>query len=84
MIRRKKIEDFFQLAKIFPDLQFNVIGNKKYIKISRKKITLTNAWGTKDEDKVNALIDLPKNIVFHGRLNREDLTEKLNEMDKNY
>ena len=32
-IRRKNIEDFLRLAQIFPNLNFHVIGNKKYINI---------------------------------------------------
>lgn len=79
LIRRKNIEDFFEIARIFPDLSFHVIGNKKYVRISKKKVKFKNVFTKKYYNKES--LDLHDNIVFHGRLNHKDMSEKLNEMD---
>ena len=80
LIRRKKIEEFFKLAKIFPNLNFHIIGNKKYLKISKKrKKNLQDQWENRN-DKNNTL-ELLDNIILHGKINREELPEKLKDID---
>ena len=80
LIRRKKIEEFFRLANIFPNLNFHVIGNKKYLKISKKRtVNLKDKWKNKGDK--NAKIEFSDNIILHGKINREDLPEKLKEID---
>ena len=80
LIRRKNIEEFFRLAKIFPNLNFHVIGNKKYLQISKKrKKNLKDQWENKSDK--NKELEFLDNIILHGKINREDLPEKLKEVD---
>ena len=80
LIRRKKVEELFLLAKLFPKLNFHIIGNKKYINVrrSRRKIELDDAWRNKDND---ASIEVSDNINFHGKLDHEGLAKVLRSMD---
>ena len=78
--RNKRIKEFFKLANIFLNLNFHVIGNKKYIKISKKRrANLKDKW--KNKGNKNEKIEFSDNIILHGKINREDLPEKLKEID---
>ena len=80
LIRRKNIEEFFKLANIFPNLNFHIIGNKKYVKISKKRrVNRKDKWRNKGDK--NEKIEFSDNIILHGHTNREDLPEKLKEID---
>lgn len=62
---RKKIDEYFQLAKIFPNLQFHIVGSG----IGKKGI----------DEKVN--IYKVKNIFYHGLLSPDNLRNLLEEID---
>ena len=80
LIRRKNIEEFFRLAHIFPNLQFHVIGNKKYLKITKKrKKNLQDQWENKIDK--NKFLEISDNIVLHGKVKREELSDILKEID---
>ena len=80
LIRRKNIEEFFRLANLFPNLRFHIIGNKKYLKISKKrKKNLKDQWENQiDKNKSLEILD---NIILHGKVNRQNLPEVLKEID---
>jgi len=75
LIRRKGVEDFFKLANIFPNLNFHIIGN-----ISKKRtVNLKDKWKNKGDK--NKKIEFSDNIILHGKINREDLPQKLKKID---
>ncbi|MGY8989891.1 MAG: glycosyltransferase family 4 protein [Flavobacteriales bacterium] len=80
LIQKKNIEEFFRLAKTFPNLNFHIIGNKKYLKVSKKKkINYKEQW----KNRINKNIELEflDNITLHGKLNRDTLPKILRNMD---
>ena len=80
LIQRKNIEEFFKLAKKFPNLNFHVVGNKKYLKVSRKrKINYKDEWQNKT--KKNTELEFLDNITLHGKLSRDNLPKLLRNMD---
>ena len=79
LLRRKNIEDFFKLSTKFDSINFHVIGNKKYINITRRKVKLKNAWIDNESNRKS--IKIPENVIFHGKLDRYDLPLKMQDMD---
>ena len=80
LIRRKNVKEFFRLANIFSNLNFYIIGNKKYLRMFKKRRTnLKDKW--KNKGNKNEKIEFSDNIILHGKINREDLPEKLKEVD---
>ena len=78
LIQRKNIEEFFKLAKKFPNLNFHVIGNKKYLKVSRK---INYKDDRENKTKKNIELEFLDNITLHGTLNRDNLPKLLRNMD---
>lgn len=66
---RKNIPDFFEVSKIFPDIQFHIVGGNQ----------LRNG-SVEDYIKDNKL----SNVIYHGQLDHTQLSKLLEEMDLMY
>ena len=79
-IRRKKIDDYINLAKIFPKLNFHIVGNRKYIKFKKQRVHIKNAWKNK-YNSFDHTDEMPENILLHGKVNRIQLSNLLKNFD---
>ena len=77
----KRVDEFFRLAKMFPDLSFHVIGNRRFVNIRKKKqrLTLENTTRASFLPK-----DIPKNVTLHGRVDRQELADIIQGMDVHF
>lgn len=61
-LKRKRINEFLDLAIIFPNIRFHIVGGDPSFAFELEKSKI-------------------KNVIFHGRLSHDDLSDLLSKMD---
>ena len=64
---RKRIDEFLEMSKEFPKIQFHVVGGNKV-----KGGDTVEGWVLKNNSK---------NVIYHGEVGRKELTSLLKDMD---